>query len=178
MQRRRSLKENRSTTSSASGTTSSKKKKRRSKEMTGKQKKRISALTELMTMEKEATKSNENVNVEMTSKAEDDGDSNEEKSNANTNTKTDTTELETNNSLGGGIFDSIKNFYEKADSMAASQALLLNKELEDRGIVDKITDETGLKVIGKEAVKELKTSARGNADDGVRGIGDGGKNEE
>ena len=35
--------------------------------------------------------------------------------------------------------------------MAASQALLLNKELEGRGIVDKITDESGLRVIGKQA---------------------------
>ena len=35
--------------------------------------------------------------------------------------------------------------------MAASQALLLNKKLEDAGIVEKITDETGLKVIGKQA---------------------------
>ena len=34
---------------------------------------------------------------------------------------------------------------------AASQALLLNKELEDRGVIEKITDESGLKVVGKEA---------------------------
>ena len=40
--------------------------------------------------------------------------------------------------------------------MAASQALLLNKELEDRGVIDKITDETGLKVVGKEAAAKLK----------------------
>lgn len=166
MQRRRSLKEKRSASSSASGTTSSKKKKRRSKEMTGKQKKRISALTELMTMEEEANKSSENVNVDVASRAEDADDSKEGQS-----TKTDTTREETNKSPGGGIFDSIKNFYEKADSMAASQALLLNKELEDRGIVEKITDETGLKVIGKEAAKELKRSSRGNV---IDGDGDGG----
>lgn len=49
----------------------------------------------------------------------------------------------------------MKDFYEKADNMAASQALLLNKELEEKGIVDKITDETGLKVIGKEAASKL-----------------------
>lgn len=49
----------------------------------------------------------------------------------------------------GGILGSIMGFYKKADSMAASQALLLNKELEDRGILEKITDETGLKVVGK-----------------------------
>ena len=40
--------------------------------------------------------------------------------------------------------------------MAASQALLLNKELEDRGVVEKITDESGLKVIGKEAARAAK----------------------
>jgi hypothetical protein len=51
----------------------------------------------------------------------------------------------------GGIFRGIKDMYAKADSMAASQALLLNKRLEDAGLIDKITDETGLKVIGKEA---------------------------
>ncbi len=56
----------------------------------------------------------------------------------------------------GGILGKIKGFYEKADSMAASQALLLNKELEDRGVLDKITDETGLKVVGKEAAAKLK----------------------
>lgn len=55
-----------------------------------------------------------------------------------------------------GMMDKLKSFYDKADSMAASQALLLNKELEDRGVVDKITDESGLKVIGKEAAEKLQ----------------------
>ena len=50
-----------------------------------------------------------------------------------------------------GILDKLKSFYEQADSMAASQALLLNKELEDRGVIEKITDESGLKVIGRDA---------------------------
>jgi len=40
--------------------------------------------------------------------------------------------------------------------MAASQALLLNKKLEDTGVIEKITDETGLKVIGKEEAAKLK----------------------
>ena len=40
--------------------------------------------------------------------------------------------------------------------MAASQALLLNKKLEEEGIVEKITDESGLKVIGKEAAAKLE----------------------
>jgi len=46
--------------------------------------------------------------------------------------------------------------------MAASQALLLNKELEDRGVIDKITDESGLKVIGKEAAAEASKSSKTN----------------
>jgi hypothetical protein len=40
--------------------------------------------------------------------------------------------------------------------MAAAQALLLNKELEDKGVLEKITDETGLRVIGKEAAAKLQ----------------------
>ena len=49
-----------------------------------------------------------------------------------------------------GFIGSIKSLYGQADALAASQALLLNKKLEDAGVVEKITDETGLKVIGKE----------------------------
>ena len=56
-----------------------------------------------------------------------------------------------------GIFGKIKGFYDRADSMAASQALLLNKKLEDEGLIDKITDESGLKVIGKEEAAKLKS---------------------
>jgi hypothetical protein len=55
-----------------------------------------------------------------------------------------------------GFMGKMKDFYDKADSMAASNALLLNKELEDRGVVEKITDETGLKVIGKDAASKLQ----------------------
>ena len=57
---------------------------------------------------------------------------------------------------GDGLLGTLKGFYEKADNMAASQALLLNKELEDRGIVEKITDETGLKVVGREEAAKIK----------------------
>jgi hypothetical protein len=56
-----------------------------------------------------------------------------------------------------GVMDKLKNLYDKADSMAASQALLLNKKLEEEGILEKITDESGLKVIGKEAAAKLQT---------------------
>ena len=51
---------------------------------------------------------------------------------------------------------SLKSFFDKANDMAAAQALLLNKNLEEAGIVEKITDESGLKVIGKDAAKKLK----------------------
>ena len=60
----------------------------------------------------------------------------------------------------GGIMGSLKKFYKQADTLAASQALLLNKELEDKGLVDKITDETGLKVIGKEAAANAKEETK------------------
>ena len=59
---------------------------------------------------------------------------------------------------GGGVFDSVKNFYQRADSMAASQALLLNKKLEDAGVLEKITDETGLKVVGKQQQTDKQSS--------------------
>ena len=53
-----------------------------------------------------------------------------------------------------GLLGKMKDFYTQADQLAASQALLLNKELEDRGILEKITDETGLKVIKNQNSKE------------------------
>ncbi|KAI2506767.1 hypothetical protein MHU86_7662 [Fragilaria crotonensis] len=55
-----------------------------------------------------------------------------------------------------GVLGKLKGWYEQADSMAAAQALLLNKELEDKGVLEKITDETGLRVIGKEAAAKLQ----------------------
>lgn len=55
-----------------------------------------------------------------------------------------------------GVMGKLKGWYDKADSMAASQALLLNKKLEEEGIVEKITDESGLKVIGKEAAAKVQ----------------------
>lgn len=105
--------------------------------MTGTQKKRLSALEELMEEEKEEMISG-SAEVE------------EETQSTETQQPTEPEKGEEKNQ-DKGIFSTIKNFYDKADSMAASQALLLNKELEDRGVIDKITDESGLKVIGKEA---------------------------
>jgi hypothetical protein len=61
-------------------------------------------------------------------------------------------------SVGGNnnLLDKMKELYQKADTMAATQALLLNKQLEDQGILEKITDESGLKVIGKTATAAAK----------------------
>jgi len=39
------------------------------------------------------------------------------------------------------VVDKLKNLYAEADSMALAQAVNLNKELEDRGILDKIEKE-------------------------------------
>lgn len=53
------------------------------------------------------------------------------------------------------IFGKMKELYNKADSMAASQALIMNRNLEEAGVLEKITDETGLRVIGKEEAKKV-----------------------
>lgn len=140
MQRRKEMKE-----SPTNKSKNKKNKKNRSqsskRDMTGKQKKRMSALEELM-VEDEPTP------VEMPPVVEEATSESQEKELHQSDTS--------NKDSEGGIMGKIKGFYEKADSMAASQALLLNKELEDRGVIDKITDESGLKVIGKEAAAKLK----------------------
>jgi hypothetical protein len=108
--------------------------------MTGRQKKRLSALEELMDegIESEVSRDDMDENSQPRD-VDDDADG------IVTDDKNAVVEREDD----GGILGSIMGFYKKADSMAASQALLLNKELEDRGILEKITDETGLKVVGK-----------------------------
>ena len=128
-----------------------KKKKKRSqltqsrskRDMTGTQKKRLSALEELMV---DDDVDEVVVQEEVEQNTQDEG--------ANTESK------EQEPAKDDGIIGKIKGFYDKADSMAASQALLLNKELEDRGVIDKITDESGLKVIGKEAAAEASKSSK------------------
>ncbi len=72
------------------------------------------------------------------------------------NSNSDDQDDNPNNESSGGIVGAISRFYKQADNMAASQALLLNKELEDRGILEKITDETGLRVVGKGKNKEAE----------------------
>lgn len=136
MQRRKALKE----TQATSGRKKRRTKQQRvapssKKDMTGKQRKRLSALEELMVEEGTPATAE---NAPPTKAAPADSGPKEGAAAA-------TGEDE------GGLIGKVKGFYKQADSMAASQALLLNKELEERGIVDKITDESGLKVIGKEA---------------------------
>ena len=144
IERRQSLKDNKV----------NKKKKKRSqltqsrskRDMTGTQKKRLSALEELMVDDDNNDVDEVAVQEEVEQNTRDEG--------ANTESK------EQEPTKDDGIIGKIKGFYDKADSMAASQALLLNKELEDRGVIDKITDESGLKVIGKEAAAEASKSSK------------------
>ena len=112
------------------------------RDMTGKQKKRLSALEEVLdtTMDDELTMPSTMSNEANDGVVTVDNSIKEENTAVDDNTR--------NNNEG--ILGAIAGFYKKADSMAASQALLLNKELEDRGILEKITDETGLKVVGKK----------------------------
>ena len=141
MQRRKAVKES----PTKSGRKKNKKKKSMAqsskRDMTGKQKKRMSALEELMDSQPPIV-AEEQQQQEVKNETKDDKDGSEVP--------------EKKEESDGGLIGTIKGFYEKADSMAASQALLLNKELEDRGMIDKITDETGLKVIGKDAAAKMQ----------------------
>ncbi|KAL9183279.1 hypothetical protein ACHAXT_005066 [Thalassiosira profunda] len=142
MQRRKSMKEQPRTKKRKGKRSLSQTSKR---DMTGKQKKRLSALEELM-----------------------DDDDDPEMAVPETEAPEDTIEGTGEGAAEGkpeenegGVLGKIKGFYEKADQMAASQALLLNKELEDRGVIEKITDESGLKVVGKEAAAAAKKEEEG-----------------
>ncbi|KAL3789546.1 hypothetical protein HJC23_001354 [Cyclotella cryptica] len=165
LQRRKEAREG----GSASGSSKKSKKKgsvpqSSKRSMTGRQKKRLSALEELM-MEEGNDGSVKDVS------AEKDKTQTSPSLAVNTDISTETTTVpqETKKDAAKkedkGILSTLKNFYERADSMAASQALLLNKELEDRGIIEKITDETGLKVIGKEAAAEKSKKKMEEKDD-------------
>ena len=63
------------------------------------------------------------------------------------------------------LLDRVKDLYQQADTMAMTQALLLNQQLEEQGILPKITDETGLKVIPPAARRTNTTNQEttGNA---------------
>jgi len=140
---------NEKTKPSASSKKKKKMQKANKKRRSGKEKKRLGALSEVMAMENAVEEEGKTVVVEQSEAAP-------EASTADSAVamiETEATEEES--SSNGGLFGGMKDLYEKADGMAASQALLLNKKLEDVGVVDKITDETGLKVIGKEAAAKL-----------------------
>lgn len=151
LQRRREEKSRRSDEASAN---SEKRKKRRS----GKEQKRLGALSEVLVSDDNDETKTAIARAELTTLAQTD--------------ESDAAELEIteqattqNTEDDRGILGQWKSLYEKADSMAASQALLLNKKLEDSGLVEKITDETGLRVIGREAAakkqdEESKESAQ------------------
>ncbi len=146
MQRRKAIKES----PTKSGRKKNKKKKSMAqsskRDMTGKQKKRMSALEELMGDDTDDISQPPIVAEEQQ----------QEVKNDTKDDKKDGNEVLEKKESDGGLIGTIKGFYEKADSMAASQALLLNKELEDRGMIDKITDETGLKVIGKDDAAKMQ----------------------
>jgi hypothetical protein len=130
LERRRAEKsKTRTVVSDASGT--------KKKKLSGKQKKRMQALSEVVQTEASEPDDQQQTQTSVTEAPKEPQDSSE-------------------GGGSGGLLGQMKSLYEKADSMAASQALLLNKQLEDAGVVEKITDETGLKVIGKEEARKLQ----------------------
>jgi hypothetical protein len=144
LERRRQAK---TKTKKKSGPASSSSSSRKNKRRGGKETKRLEALSEVISLN-ESSSAEEVVQHEVVD---------EEPASASTTleeAKTD--DDEASEKSGEGILGSIKSFYDKADSMAASQALLINKKLEDAGVVEKITDESGLKVIGRDEAAKLK----------------------
>jgi len=129
--------------------------KSRKKRRPGKEKKRLAAISEVMmedvteTATETATTSSPSVGIPVMPPDE------VESADNVANDESPTT-VESEGDDQKGIFGKMKELYEKADSMAASQALIMNKNLEDAGVIDKITDETGLKVIGREEAKKLE----------------------
>lgn len=124
--------------------------KNKSKKRPGKERKRIAAISEVMmndvpdTTKESATESSPSAGIPVMASDEID-----ESSSLNDESKLGADDKK-------GIFGKVKELYEKADSMAASQALIMNKNLEEAGVVEKITDDTGLKVIGREEAKKLE----------------------
>lgn len=129
-----------------------KKNKGKKKRQSGKEKKRIAAISEVImedapdTTAETATKMPAPGIPVMPEAGSVDDSANDESS----------LEEKTESEEDKGVFGKMKELYEKADSMAASQALIMNKNLEDAGVIEKITDESGLKVIGREEAKKLE----------------------
>jgi len=149
LERRREQKLNKQTRATGRSENKSKKKRR-----SGKERKRLAAISEVMmddvpdTTAETATKISPSVGIPATPP----GEIVPAGSSGNDDSPTD----EVGSGDKKGLFGKMKGFYEKADSMAASQALIMNKNLEEAGVVEKITDETGLKVIGREEAKKLE----------------------
>ena len=135
-----------------SSSRSSSKQRKGKKRRPGKEKKRLQALSELVVEEPITASSSSSSTKEEAIVAS--KETTVESPSATTD-KTDEAPKQPEKS-DGGIMGKIKGFYEQADSMAASQALLLNKKLEEGGLVEKITDETGLKVVGREEAAKLQ----------------------
>ncbi len=129
-----------------------KKKDKGKKRRSGKEKKRLAAISEVIvedapdTKAELAAKPTVGIPVNPDVEASDDSATEEEAP----------TEVNAEEGDRKGMFGKMKELYEKADSMAASQALIMNKNLEDAGVIEKITDESGLKVIGREEAKKLE----------------------
>jgi len=137
------------------GGTGRSKNKSKKKRRSGKEKKRLAAISEVMmddvpdTNAETATKNSPSVGIPVMSPSEiasADSSANDESHIID----------EVGCDDKKGVFGKMKELYEKADSMAASQALIMNKNLEEAGVVEKITDETGLTVIGREEAKKLE----------------------
>jgi hypothetical protein len=156
MQRRRAAKDGVTTTKRKSINESKKSTKRRS----GKESKRLTALSEVSfdsssISEKQLPITTTAAKHEVTSTI---ATSNSEIEMDKSNDTVD------ENEMSIGVFGKIKEFYNQADSMAATQALLLNKKLEDEGLIPKITDATGFKIVGKVTATKLKTNESNNVD--------------
>merc|ERR1711935_252215 len=113
--------------------------------MSGKEKKRMKALSEVV-IEKEkkielSTTVTASIETRTDSVNDDRIDLEKQEINKTVSTADEVQEMATSNKEdenGQSIFGKMKDFYNKADSMAASQALLLNKNFEDAGVIDKI----------------------------------------
>ena len=168
--RRRTQKANRMTEQSSSK--SQQQQRRKKKRKGARDSKRMGALAEVMMIKEDMTEKRVDNNNSIKS--------NVEESSPSTTKQTPPPPQSTNDVMDGqssptqvpsegeeSLVDSMKGFYNEANSMAAQQALLLNKKLEDAGVLEKITDETGMRVVvGKdEAVKTSNSSHSSNETD-------------
>ena len=138
-------------TGGTGGSTKSSKKKRRS----GKEKKRLAAISEVM-MDDAADTTTETAKISSPPVGMPKIQAKKIASTDSSTKDETTTSKEAEGDNKPEIFGKMKDLYQQADSMAASQALIMNKNLEEAGVVEKITDETGLKVIGREEAKKLE----------------------